>query len=256
MTTQKINLDYTNLLNEALTVPGVMNAAYRAFHNYSIGNQMLAMMQLLERGMKLSPIASFNQWREKGRSVKKGQKAIALYMPVTVKDKEKQLVGEIVTKEIYIMKNNWFSYEQTQGAEIEFPEVKQATWNKEKALQTLEVTEISFDHTDGNMMGYAIDRKIAVNPLNPFKHKTIFHELAHIVLGHTAESNFDVEGHQKSIKEAEAESVAYILISLLELEGQAESRDYIQAWLSGQPLPEKSAVNIFKAANKILKAGE
>ena len=37
--------DMRTILHIALTQPGVMNQAYRAFHNYSMGNQMLAAMQ-------------------------------------------------------------------------------------------------------------------------------------------------------------------------------------------------------------------
>jgi hypothetical protein len=77
--------DMRTILQAALTQPGVMNQAYRAFHNYSIGNQLLAALQLLDKGLPLAPIASFNAWREKGRFVKKGEKAICLFMPISVK---------------------------------------------------------------------------------------------------------------------------------------------------------------------------
>ena len=77
--------DMRTILHIALTQPGVMNQAYRAFHNYSIGNQLLAALQLLDKGLPLAPIASFNAWREKGRFVKKGEKAISLFMPISVK---------------------------------------------------------------------------------------------------------------------------------------------------------------------------
>ena len=73
------------ILEAALTQPGVMNQAYRAFHNYSIGNQMLAALQVFGRGAPLAPIASFNAWRENGRFLKKGEKAISLLMPISVK---------------------------------------------------------------------------------------------------------------------------------------------------------------------------
>ena len=36
--------DMRTILQAALTQPGVMNQAYRAFHNYSIGNQMLTLV--------------------------------------------------------------------------------------------------------------------------------------------------------------------------------------------------------------------
>jgi hypothetical protein len=69
--------EYLSILQEALTEPGVVNAAYRAFHNYSMGNQMLAAMQLRAKGLALTPIASFNTWKDKGRLVKKGRRRSA-----------------------------------------------------------------------------------------------------------------------------------------------------------------------------------
>ena len=48
--------DMRTILYVALTQPGVMNQAYRAFHNYSMGNQLLAALQLLDRGLPLTPI--------------------------------------------------------------------------------------------------------------------------------------------------------------------------------------------------------
>jgi hypothetical protein len=65
----------------------------------------------------------------------------------------------------------------------------------------------------------------------------------------------DSESTPRDIREVEAESVAYILCSLLELPGLTESRGYIQSWLSGAEISDKSAQRIFSAADKILKAG-
>lgn len=93
--------------------------------------------------------------------------------------------------------------------------------------------------------------------LNPLKYKTRFHEMAHVVLGHTEEFTMtETAETPRDIREAEAEGVAYILCTLLDLPGQAESRHYIQSWLDGRELPEKSARKIFGAADKIMKAGQ
>ena len=53
-----------------------------------------------------------------------------------------------------------------------------------------------------------------------------------------------------------AEIRTYLLCALLDLPGQAESRFYIQGWLQGGTLPEKSAKRIFGAADRIMKAGQ
>lgn len=257
---ERSEVGFLAILQEALTLPGVVNAAYRAFRNYSIGNQILAAMQLTSKGMPLSPIASFNAWKEQGRFVKKGQKAIQLFMPVSVKRQEKEIAesGEGGGAfNVFILRPNWFSLDQTEGAEF-VPEVIVPTWDATTALAALAITEQPFQHVLGNVLGYATSkRSIAISPLNPFKHKTRFHEMAHIVLGHTEEDDMtDTPTTPRDIREAEAEGVAYILCALLDLPGQAESRHYIQSWLDGRELPEKSARKVFGAADRIMKAGQ
>ncbi len=87
-------LTFSGLLSDALTKPGKISAAYSAFHSYSFGNMMAAAAQLEARGIPLGPIASFMAWKDKGRSVKKGAKAMALCMPVTGKGKKENEAGE------------------------------------------------------------------------------------------------------------------------------------------------------------------
>ncbi|GEM_PF-188504 len=262
--------DMRTILQAALTQPGVMNQAYRAFHNYSIGNQLLAALQLLAKGLPLAPIASFNAWREKGRFVKKGEKAICLFMPISMKrraDKnaptEPAASAEVAdavdsggTFNKFMLRPNWFSLNQTEGDEFTAESITPA-WDAATAMAALDIIEEPFEHLQGNYLGYACGRSIGISPLNPLKHKTRFHEMAHVVLGHTADADMhDDEALTRQIEEAEAEGVAYLLCALLDLPGQAESRFYIQSWLQGAELPEKSAKRIFGAADRIMKAGQ
>jgi hypothetical protein len=230
------------------------------FHAYSIGNQILAAVQLLKRGLTLSPIASFGTWKEQGRFVMKGQRAITLCMPVNVKAGKQDPLDATAEPDtlvqVFRFKANWFSLEQTEGTEFT-PELRNPTWDATQALSVLDIRETPFEDLRGNCMGYASGRTLAINPLNPLKHKTRFHELAHIVLGHTEQGLMSDEAIlPPAIEEAEAEGVAYILCTLLNLPGQPESRGYIQSWLDGAALPEKNARRIFAAADKIMKAGQ
>jgi len=59
----------------------------------------------------------------------------------------------------------------------------------------------------------------------------------------------------KNLREAKAESVALICCEALGLEGAPYCRGYIQWWLAGDEIPEKSAQRIVAAAEKILRAG-
>jgi len=64
-------------------------------------------------------------------------------------------------------------------------------------------------------------------------HKTLFHEAAHIILGHTAEATFtDTERMPKNLREVEAEAVAMLCCEALNLEGADFCRGYIQNWLN------------------------
>jgi hypothetical protein len=60
----------------------------------------------------------------------------------------------------------------------------------------------------------------------------------------------------RSLREAEAEAVAMLLCESLQLPGAEYSRGYIQNWLKGDVIPEKSAQKIFGAADRILRAGQ
>lgn len=246
--------NWAHLLYEAITKPGMLLGAYRAFWNYSVGNQILAMMQCYERSIDAGPIATFKAWKEKGRSVKKGERALWLCMPVTVKDKSPE-ADEDSYFTAFVYKPRWFVYAQTEGEEIEHE--PPPNWSKAKALEVLNIEQISFDSLNGNAQGYAVKRTFALNPMAQLPNKTTFHELGHIILGHTQTGDFtDTDNTPRSLREVEAESVALICCSTLGLDGEEFSRGYIQNWLKpDNVIPEKSAQKIFRAADEILKAG-
>ena len=266
--------NWGKLFSDALTCPGKVSEAYSVFHDYSLGNAILAALQLTVKGLPLSPIASFNKWKKLGRCVKKGEKAIALVMPVTVKSKSKDedecgaanaeadanMQANGSGRTIFILKNNWFALSQTEGAEYAH-EVVIPEWNKAQALSGLGITEGHFNLTDGNAQGYAVpnEKRLAINPLAAMPCKTLFHEMAHCLM-HSKEAQMaDGDLMRKDIKEAEAEAVAYLCCATLGLPGLDESRGYIQGWLGSKERSDefgkKSVARVFSAANKILKAG-
>ncbi len=252
---------WAELLREAITKPGRILEAYTYFHNYSVGNQMLALSQCYERGITPGPISTFPGWQQLRRHVRKGERAIVLCMPITIKGnrsdeaakEESSEKGSCFTSFVY--KPNWFVLCQTEGEEL--PKASLPEWDRTHALSALNIEEIPFDLTDGNTQGFARKRQISVSPIAALPHKTTFHELAHVVLEHTQESEFaDSEYTPRNLKEVEAEAVALILCESLQLPGTEYARGYIQHWLKGAAnIPDKSAQKIFKAADVILKAG-
>lgn len=279
--------DWMALLETILEKPGLLGDYYSAFHNYSVGNQVLAVCQLIERQIEVGPIASFNAWKKKGRSVMKGQKAIGLWMPITLSGKAKASDDEGgeptqpgVPRRIFVMRNNWFALSQTQtdpnasngeSEQSANEDVAEEThededdnevhWDQSLALAKLGVRLEPFEKVDGNMQGYAYSsqRRVAINPLAAFPHKTLFHELAHCELHGDVEEGFVCQSDMtKAIKEVEAESVAYICCASLNLPGLEYSRGYIQSWIEfaeSRDVLKKSAGRIFSAADRILKAG-
>ena len=213
--------------------------------------------------MQPGPLATYPRWKELGRHVRKGERAIVLCMPITVKRKPSTRVEHDVHTDQdnqefmtwFVYKPHWFIYSQTEGEPLPEPEIP--TWDKDQALEVLNVQEIPFDLTDGNCLGFAKHRSIAINPVNPMAHKTRFHELAHVLLGHTSESmQNDTEITPRNLRECEAEAVSLLCCAALDLSGAQESRGYLQYWWGqGNPIPERSAQRIFKVADQILKAG-
>ena len=202
-------------------------------------------------------MATYPRWKELGRYVRKGEKAITLCQPVTCKRTTQADDGSdepgVYTRFIY--RPHWFVLAQTEGEEL--PPAPIPAWDRDRALAALDVAEVPFDSLDGNTLGFARGRTIAVSPINPLPHKTTFHELAHELLGHTAEGEqADGEATPRSLRECEAETVALLCCAALDLPGVDCCRGYIQSWWGqGQPIPERSAQRILKAADRILKAG-
>ena len=152
-------------------------------------------------------------WKALGRHVLKGQKAISLVMPLTCKkrDEENQQAAdshdsrksERLTR--FVFRPNWFVLSQTEGNDV--AAATAPNWNVERALSALGITRVEFATMNGNAQGYAAPGKqIAINPVAALPHKTMFHELAHVVLGHTEEGQLsDDEQIPRSLREVEAE---------------------------------------------------
>jgi antirestriction protein ArdC len=251
------------LLVEAVNKPGLILEAYSAFHNYSLGNQLLALVQCHMRGIQPGPINTFPKWQALGRYVKRGERALTLCMPITRKRRDEESNDETSGEHSYtsfVHRARWFVVSQTEGQELAATPIPQ--WDAEQALATLNIERIDFDSTDGNCQGFARKRQIAINPVAQLPYKTLFHEAAHVTLGHTAEGDFaDGETTPRSLREVEAEAVALLCCESLGLDGAEYCRGYIQNWLyqgagyNAEAIPEKSAQKIFRAADQIIRAG-
>jgi len=257
MPNQEVN--FAKALETAISLPGSIMQAYSNFHNYSIGNQLLALIQCSSRGLEPGPINTFPGWQRLGRHVKRGERALMLCMPLTRKQRSTsdnesgELDHDEAFSTAFMFKPRWFTLAQTEGEEFQLPSLPE--WDTQTALANFGYTQKAFTDTDGNTQGYSQGDEFAINPVAQLPWKTLFHELGHLVLGHTHED--PKERTSKALREVEAESVALLCCEALNLPGAKYCRGYIQSyWPKGTPIPEANAKRILGASDKILRAGK
>lgn len=149
--------NWSALLVEAVTKPGLTMKAYSAFHCYSTGHQLLALLQCQRRGLQPGPINTFPKWKELGRYVRRGERSLTLCMPITVKrrtdDLDEKDTEHEQTYTSFIYKARWFVVSQTDGKKLQPTSIPH--WNAEQALANLSIERVAFDLTDGNVQGFA-----------------------------------------------------------------------------------------------------
>jgi hypothetical protein len=253
---------FAALIKTAVEKPGTLSDSYSMFHDYSFTNTFYAWAQAIQRDLDMGPIATFKQWKKLGRKVTKGQKAIWMTMPITkMAEDPKDSTKKIVVGQFFTTVPRWYFMSQTAGPDVSVSEKDTVKWNKDQALQKLEIKEEPFSHIDGNCGGYARcngDKQgtIAVNPVHPHPYRIYFHEMAHILMHSESETVSAEDRPPATIRELEAELVAYICAQTLGLDGAAESRGYIQHWFKSKDIPAASAKAVCETAGKILSAGK
>jgi hypothetical protein len=260
MAGEQTRVDWPKLLDEALTAPGNLGNVYNRFHDYSITNMMLFLMQGIRE-----PVASYSRWKSLGRQVVKGAKAKEVIVPVLVnepapepaedesleekRERVARLIGFKVVRAV-------FGLSDTDGDYIPPPEPQR--WSKPTALARLGIQEVYFDRVNGNLQGWSRGLDFAINPMSVHPNKTLFHELGHIILGHTLPHHYKEYQSHRGIMEFQAEATAYLLMNELELmdeETAAHSRGYIRHWLGEEQPPDQAIRQVFTAADRILRAG-
>lgn len=243
------NIDWSQLLEDALTLPGSTGSVYNRFYSYSFLNTLL----LRQQGVH-EPVATYKRWQQIGRHVLKGAKAKEILRPITVKREDEDGEEHAFTR--FKMVKCIFGLSDTGGPDVPLPEPDE--WKLDHALSNLSIQRVPFTELDGNMQGYSFGHNIAVSPLAVYPFKTTIHEIGHVVLGHTLGlSNPEVTQH-RGLREFQAESTAHLVCNELDQlpEDAAEvSRGYIQDWLHGQRPGDPHIRQVFAATDKILRAG-
>ena len=213
-------------------------------NNYSNRNLRL----ILAQNPEARQVASFKQWKENfGRYVKKGEKALRIFKPMTKikKDENNQPIldknGKPETVTFFGLVPV-FDVSQTEGKEMpKAAEVKEQLTdldyaNLYRALMAIaKENDISvrFEEMENNKHGYysVPENQIVLrsNEMNKAQIiKTFLHEMAHAELHHA--DNPQKENLTRSTAELQAESVAYVVSSYYGIDTSEYSFNYLSGW--------------------------
>ena len=221
------------------------------FHNYSLNNIHFLKMQ----NPNVSQVASFNKWKtDFERTVKKGSKALKIWVPYQVKTKistnQNELSfspseNEIEEKEVTVTRfklGNVFDVSQTEGKELP-KAINELTgsvkdyedlYRAAKAVSMDNQVSISFEEIKrGGANGYYSpneNRIVISKGLKGQEHilKTIFHEMAHSDLHRGTNAQYGDDQYRK--QELQAESVAYVVANHFGFDTSSYSFGYLAIW--------------------------
>ena len=213
-------------------------------NNYSNRNLRL----ILAQNPEARQVASFKQWKENfGRYVKKGEKALRIFKPMTKikKDENNQPIldknGKPETVTFFGLVPV-FDVSQTEGKEMpKAAEVKEQLTdldyaNLYRALMAIAKendVSVRFEEMENNKHGYysVPENQIVLrsNEMNKAQIiKTFLHEMAHVELHHA--DNPQKENLTRSTAELQAESVAYVVSSYYGIDTSEYSFNYLSGW--------------------------
>ena len=221
------------------------------FHNYSLNNIHLLKMQ----NPNVSHVASFNKWKtDFDRTVKKGSKALKIWVPYQVKTKisanQNELSfspseNEMEEKEVTVTRfklGNVFDVSQTEGKELP-KAINELTgsvkdyedlYRAAKAVSMDNQVSINFEEIkrEGANGYYSPNenRIVISKGLKGQEHilKTIFHEMAHSDLHRGTNAQYGDDQYRK--QELQAESVAYVVANHFGFDTSSYSFGYLAIW--------------------------
>lgn len=219
------------------------------FMRWTLSNQLLAYVQT----MGSTDCRTFNQWKEVGRSVRKGEKAAYILGPVTKKVADK-VTGEDKIIVIGFRGIAVFAVEQTDGdelgTEIEEEFAPLALPPLMDVAESLGVSVRYWPTVEQGARGWYNPGKMEI-VLGTQEWKTFFHELAHAAHDALAKANGGkLVGGQDVDQEVIAEFTAAVLGQLYGLDYSGNAWQYIKGY-AGDPL--KAVVRCLSTVEKVLE---
>ncbi len=232
--------------------------AMSKFHNYSISNQMLILLQKPDA----THVAGYVRWKDLGRWVIKDAKGIGSLAPIfarkTKPEEGEEEELEIAPSPIWFKVVYVFDISQTEGKplpEFEVPvltgEANEELFADLLALMKQKGLQVNFDsrpQLDPSIKGHYMNVEIWVRPEEPRAQqlKTLAHEVAH----YYSEGVFHIPRRDA---ETIAESAAYVLGANYGFDTGVRSFPYVAIWAQDKKVLNDNLAAIHKVAATILK---
>ena len=226
--------------------------AMARFPTYSLRNVMLILMQRPDA----TRVAGYRAWQSLGRQVRKTEKSLTILAPIVIRRKPKQEQMDTDDKNCVVAFKavRVFEISQTEGAPL--PEFALATGEPgeyaERLRNLINHHGVKIEHSDrlGGAEGMTDGKRILVKQgLSPAEETSVLlHELAHTML-HIGKD----KPESRTVREVEAEAVAFIVGESLGLQCIRSSCDYIHLYNGSSDTLMASLERIQRTAATIIR---
>lgn len=239
--------------SEALTA--YLNAMVH-FPNYSFGNVLLIARQKPDA----TNVAGMSAWNQLGRRVRRGEKGIAILAPMIARSRKEDAKNDseadtgsrlplLGFRRVYVWDES-----QTEGAPLPEPEKVTgevgAYFDRLREYIAAQGITLEYSESIAPALGAAFGTTIRILPeqTSPEEFSTLVHELAHLMLKH-CERRTEIT---KTVRETEAEAIAFVVAKSIGLKTSTASADYISLYHGNAALLAESLELVQQTAAVIL----
>jgi hypothetical protein len=234
--------------------------AMSRFHNYSFGN----VLEIARQMPTATRVAGFWAWKNIGRSVNAGAKGIRILAPIVgVRRKKQEEAEKDITKQnerVLLGFRNAYVFDISQTNGVDLPTMHEVSGDPGENIDRLAAflkaqgIQLVYNEKIAPALGLSRNGRIDLLPgqSKAEEFSTLVHETAHEMM-HKAERR---TATTKTVRELEAESVAFVVGKAIGLINETASADYIQLYQGNASMLAESLEVIQQTANVILAALE